>query len=117
MRICRGSTRFVIVIWGFAIKLPYITKGFKTLLLGLLGNMQEVQFNTLKDKRLCPVLCYLPCGLCLVMPECRILTEAEYSPEVYERISYAPGFPEPKATSFGWLDGRIVAVDYGDHGQ
>lgn len=68
---------------------------------------------------LCPVLWVSPGGLVLIMRSAVPLSEM-MSPEEYEdaveRWDYMPGDDscpfEPKASDWGWYEGRRVALDY-----
>jgi hypothetical protein len=70
---------------------------------------------------LCPVLCCTPAGTALLMPAARPLTEKER-----DHLMATKGFPdwdymppddegqpfEWKPSDWGWLHGRLVALDY-----
>lgn len=134
MRVCRaGVTRIVILIGPWAIKLPRFGYGWALGLRGLLCNMQERDFASTGWPELCPVLWSGWGGWVLVMRRARELTETEWERFDYdafvrrhesdwdidvgslEQIYRADGYVpvECKADSFGILDGRIVALDYG----
>lgn len=116
-----GVTREVILTRSFAIKVPKLTYGWRLFLRGLLANMQERQFWTTRDHRLCPVVWSLPGGWLVVMMRAREMADAEWALFDAERFCGTPDDcefemivpAEPKQDSFGWLDGRVVAVDYG----
>jgi hypothetical protein len=86
---------------------------------GLLANLQETAFSELDWPELCPVVFALPLGLLVVMPRARLCPPAYLDdPRAFEPLLYpvhgqyaVPA--EPKPSSFGLLDGRVVAVDYG----
>lgn len=110
----RGITREVIVVGRLAFKLPSI-RSWKCFLQGLVANIKEREHSQLKNKRLCPVLFYLPGGLLVVQRRVKVLTEKEA--ESFDLIGIsaeARVWVEPKASSFGWLDGIVVAIDYGN---
>lgn len=110
-----GATRWVFLVGRLAIKVPRPTQ-WRLFLCGLLSNMQERQFSRTGWPELCPVLASLPGGWLVVMPRCRPLTDLQFENfDTREFISRSDGqIPvEEKQCSFGWLDGRIVAVDYG----
>lgn len=121
----RGVTRTVLLTRRWAIKIPGcwnrgLRHWWRHLLLGLLANMQEVEFSRTDWPELCPVRYYLPGGWLVVMPRLRILTESEFAEADYGALVHRPGYEVPaeaKADSFGWLNGRIVAVDYGGGGR
>jgi hypothetical protein len=112
--ITKGCTRLVVLIGPWAFKLPRFDLGWKMGLHGLLANMQEHDFAP-TDPLACPVSFYLPGGWLSVMPRCIPLTDEEWD-DVQHRC---PGsfLPIPveyrKRDSFGTLNGRVVAVDYG----
>ncbi len=113
-----GATRHVILIGRWAIKLPRLNHGWKGFLCGLMCNMQEAEFATLDDPRLCPVLGSIPGGWLVVMRRARVMTPAEFARLDWPHfVAGRPGqtvIPaEHKADSFGWLDDRVVAIDYG----
>lgn len=120
MRIERGATRIVILTRRWAIKLPTPVYGWRNFLYGLLANMQERMFARTGWPELCPVLFSLPGGWIVVMPRCEPYPPAgEWTdpPEQWwrgftEREDYVVPV-EHKADSLGYLNGRIVAVDYG----
>jgi hypothetical protein len=116
----QGVTRTVLLIGPYAIKLPCLHYGWRNFLQGLLANMQERQWATMNLPILCPIVFSLPGGFLNVMPRCRILTDAEW--QDYAEMAISPeeergDFVVPvehKSDSYGWLNGRIVAVDYGN---
>lgn len=124
-----GCTRFVFLTKNYAVKVPQFKYEWRHFLLGLLANMQEVTFSKTKDDRLCPVRFYIPGGWLLIMPRCTPITEdvffdldvtkfwpnesEDYHPKnECERANYNVPV-ENKQDSFGWLNGKIVAIDYG----
>lgn len=124
MEIKGGCTRHCLLIGNYAIKIPRLNYGWQLFLRGLLGNMQEVHFNTMKDDRMAPVIFNIPGGWLIVMPRCKELTLAEY--EDVDRKMFDSNYchetqeftkcrvpAESKASSFGWYNGKIVAIDYG----
>ena len=120
MVILKGATRWVFLVGPWAIKVPYVkygryeNTGFRSFLYGLLANDQEARFSKLSPK-LCPVVFHHPFGLLLVMKRTKPLpvelTEEEYQAFINEADAVLP--VENKPDSFGLLDGKIVAVDYG----
>jgi hypothetical protein len=82
--------------------------------------MQERQFARCGWPELCPVLFSLPGGWLVVMRRAQVLTDSEWLQldeaalmELINRDDYILPV-ELKSDSFGWLDGRLVAVDYGN---
>jgi hypothetical protein len=112
----RGVTRRVFLFGRWAIKVPAPWR-WQTFLWGLLANMQERAFAAAGWPELAPVLWADRWGFVLVMPRLTPLTDAEF-----ETFDYA-GFVnrsdgsvvpvEEKSDSFGRLNRRIVAIDYG----
>lgn len=122
-RIARGVTRRVLLIGQYALKVPNPAE-WRLFLLGLLANMQEAIFAKARWPELCPVVWSLPGGFLVVMRRARVLTDDEFEEHealIRRWIFGGPGEEnerfvpaEPKSDSFGWLDGRLVAVDYGN---
>lgn len=124
-----GVTRTVVLTRRWAIKLPCLVYGWRMFLYGFLANMQEVAWSGC-DERLCPVRFSLPGGALIVMPRCERLTDEEFVSEVLPEwgqvldgetgapLPYSLDLPvEMKSCSFGRLNGRLVAVDYGGCGR
>lgn len=79
--------------------------------------MQEVTFSRAKWPELCPVTFHLPLGLLVVMPKVDVLTDDEFLAMDIDAFVETPDYYVPiekKANSLGWLNGRIVAIDYGN---
>ena len=115
VRCLRGATRIVLLVGGYAVKVP-LPQTWRTFLNGLLANMQEREFSRTGWPELCPVVGSLPGGWLVVMRRTEPLTCYEYNVfDTREFIERSDGVipVEEKQDSFGWLDGRIVAVDYG----
>lgn len=113
----QGVTREVFLTRRYAIKIPKLIYGWHKFLCGLLANMQERAFAHANLPELCPVVFSIPGGWLLVMRRAEHLTDAEWSvfdaKKFCEREEYlVPA--EWKQDSFGKLDGRIVAIDYGN---
>jgi hypothetical protein len=118
-----GSSRCVIVAYKYALKVPVVWS-WRRFLYGLLANLQEVRFSRMKTRVLCPVLFYLPGGFLNIMPKCVPVMDNSDDEEFNDALNYIwrmsdedgvdyRNIVEPKASSLGKLDGRIVAVDYG----
>lgn len=117
VKIKKGSTRWVILTKRYAVKVPSLYS-WTNFLWGLLANMQEVRFSKVEafSDKVCPVLFSIPLGFLLIMPKVKILTGPEFLAFNAEGfLMCEEGFipAEIKRDSFGWLDGRIVAIDYG----
>lgn len=114
----KGSAREVFLIGRWAIKVPRV-HSWETFLWGLLSNIQEAEFGRCGWPELCPVVWRIRGGFMVVMPRVQILTEAEFDEGEIGGIvdaANAAGRCVPaefKPDSWGRLDGRIVAVDYG----
>lgn len=111
-----GATRAVLLVGRYAIKIPSATT-WKLFLLGLVANMQEVEFSMTGWPELCPVLWSVPGGLLVVMRRAQPITQEEFDaiqfPEWQDKGDYYVPI-EAKRANMGRLDGRIVAVDYGN---
>jgi len=115
-RIAYGCTRTVFLIGPWAIKIPSVVE-WRLFLLGLLANMQERIFSRTDWPELCPVLWSLPGGWLVVMRRAKELTREEYDQTDFSQWIIRDDYvipAEPKMDSFGWLDGKLVAVDYGN---
>lgn len=116
--ITTGATRNVLLVGKYAIKFPS-TFSYRNFLQGILANQQEYQFSKIKDfqHKLCPVLFRLPTFLIIVMPRVRVLRPNELSKQfLSEFIRINDSWTihaETKYSSFGWLNSRLVAIDYG----
>ena len=111
----RGCMRIVFLVGPYAIKIP-TNDTWRLFLRGLLGNMQEVTFSLCGWEELCPVVFSVRGGWLIVMPRCRPLTRDEWFSLDFKNFREKEDrcIPvEEKMDSFGVLDGRIVAVDYG----
>jgi hypothetical protein len=110
----QGASRMVLLVGPYALKFPTV-KRWELFLHGLLSNMQEAKFSATNWPELCPVLFALPGGLLVVMPRCTTLSE-KLTREEYQAFTDRPDYVIPaenKADSFGYMNGRLVAVDYG----
>lgn len=109
-----GATRFVVLTRKRAYKVPRFTS-WRLFLNGLLANMQEAEWSGFDD-RLCPVQFSLPGGFLTVMRKAEPVTIDQWSSVDIERYMSHDSAVLPvehKISSFGWLDSRLVAVDYG----
>ena len=110
-----GTTRVVLLLGTFAIKIPRFSS-WKLFLSGLLANMQEREFGATRWPQLCPVIGSLPGGWLVVMKRAEPLTYAEWQDFDVEKWRTQSTYIVPvenKWDSFGRVDGRIVAIDYG----
>lgn len=114
-----GATRAVFLTKRYVFKIPF-APSWKHLLLGLVANMQEVDFSAAGWPELCPVVWSIPGGLLVVMRRAQPLTEEQWStfePTIANGWLVGDDYYvpcEPKIDSFGMLDGKIVALDYGN---
>ena len=112
----QGSTRNVFLTERYAIKVPRLVE-WKLFLHGLLANMQEANFwKNLKSDRLCPVLFAAPGGFLVVMARAAEFSRSDHEELDYDAFVDAGDWIVPvedKQDSFGWHDGRVVAIDYG----
>lgn len=111
-----GVTRTVVLVGRWALKFPSMCE-WRLFLLGLLANMQEARFSRAELPELCPVLWSIPGGWLIVMPRVREMTSDEFESfdvgAFINKETYVVPV-ERKPDSFGWLDGRVVAIDYGN---
>lgn len=114
----QGATRVVICAGPYAFKLPTPLSGWRNFLFGLLGNMQERAFSVLDG--CCPVVASIPGGWLLVARRARVMTEDEFGAFDVEKFCEREGYiipAEHKSDSFGYINGAVVAVDYGGFGR
>jgi hypothetical protein len=115
MRVARGATRLVILTQNYALKVPSI-ESWELFLCGLLSNMSEKIWSGFAPQ-LCPVLWSIPGGFLNVMPRVdtlsRCLKEDIYEEHFGNKEDYTLEFVENKPHHFGYYQGRLVAVDYG----
>lgn len=112
----RGCTRTVFLVGRWAIKIP-TNNSWKLFLTGFLCNMQEAMYGKSTMAGFCPVKFCFPGGWFLVMYRTRPLSNKEWEEFDYEKFIYRGNYcipVEDKRSSFGVLDGEIVAIDYGD---
>ena len=133
----RGVTRTVFLVWHWAIKVPAFrpiggrhgirgrVAGFAT---GYLANLSEQTWSSYRpwSEGVAPVLRSWLWGVIQVYPRCDPVDQTDW---VYDgdpiaidsgwrykgKVPLPVLYPEPgdfKADNFGWLDGRIVRVDY-----
>lgn len=118
MRRAFGTHRTVYLVGRWAIKRPVFVE-WRLFLLGLLANMQEAWFSRMQWPELCPVVFACWGGFFIVMRRAERLSRSDF--ESFSEMKYLSFIDrqeyrvpvENKLDSFGWLDGRIVAVDYG----
>lgn len=113
LKVSRGVFRCVFLTGNYAVKVPR----FKNFFEGLRCNRWEremwffwrPQFGW---ENLCPILFADPLGLLVVMPRAK-------QPVTFEDVvnSFPDNYPditaETKPEDFGWLNGKLLALDYG----
>lgn len=111
----KGCYRSVILIGKYAIKIPTFTE-WRLFLHGLLSNIKEKKlWKYTHDIQLCPVLWSCPGGFLNIAERVIEVTRDEWQeiPREY-LLKISMGFPvEQKPESFGWMNGRLVILDYG----
>lgn len=123
-QLARGANRTVLLTNKWAIKFPgRYNLGWRniwsSILRGLLCNMQEKAFSDCKMDKICPVRFYMPGGFFIIMPRASPISDQEWQniKTYFYRYSQTQNMCIPvecKRDSFGVLDGRVVALDYGD---
>jgi hypothetical protein len=106
-----GRNRWVLLTRRYAFKFPTLAS-WRDFLFGLLNNQNEAA-NCHRDGA-CPVLWACPGGWLLVMPRCVTMDEDIFA--LFDSVAWAKRTGlrvEHKPDSFGFHQGRIVAVDYG----
>jgi len=111
-----GSTRVVLLVGKYAFKFPTYIE-WRLFLLGLLANMQEVKWSEMSD-RLCPVVWRGWGGFLVIMRRAEPISLDQFfsitEEWLYDDKAECVLPVEIKQCSFGVLDGKIVAVDYGN---
>lgn len=113
-----GTTRAVLLIGQYAIKVPSFVE-WRLFLYGLLGNMQEVVFwKGLPTSRsmMCPVLFSIPGGFLIIMRRAESVSVEEFLEKSQKWFNEARNLSIPvenKVDSWGRINNKIVAVDYG----
>lgn len=110
-----GVTRLVILTKNYAFKIPNFLNGWRMFLHGLICNMHEKMWSNTKWEQLCPIVFAAWGGWLVVMKRARPLTDEEWDKFDCEAFVKEPNLlpVETKKCSFGVLNGKIVAVDYG----
>lgn len=81
-----------------------------------MANMQEREFASTEWPELCPVYLSARGGWLLVMPRCQPLEDG-LTNDQYEAFVEHDDYRVPvehKRDSFGYFNGRLVAIDYGN---
>lgn len=99
----KGATRYAIIYYNkYAIKIPYLGR-WKNFLLGVLANIQEKEFTTLKNDNLCPVIFSSWGSFINMMSHCHPITIEEFN-SVLSNDDFVNLPVEKKITSFGKLN-------------
>jgi hypothetical protein len=111
---CRGVTRTVFLVGRWAVKVPRLSSHddgvggvFWSLCRGLLANLSERRHS--HTSGVCPVLWSLA-GVVNVYPRC-LPVEHEPTEQEYTDTGYF-GPADKKQANVGYLDGRLVFLDY-----
>lgn len=110
----QGCTRLVIEFRNFVVKVPNFTYSWLHFLCGLVANINEARTWKWHERKdlLCPILWASWGGWFLVMRKVRVLTIDEYAAaNLEDHFTHFPG--DNKANSYGYLDNKIVKIDYG----
>ena len=117
----KGATRWVICLGRYAFKLPSL-HSYTDFLGGLRSNVFEYKtYEYAKEgafpiDKFCPIVFSLPLGLLNVMRRAAVMKNEEFKHFKVEKFCNMGDYVIPvehKSDSFGWLNGRIVAIDYG----
>ena len=71
----------------------------------------------LSTDKLCPILFGLPGGWMNIMKKARVMTDEEFLNFEWEKFcvinkhAYIPG--EAKPDCYGWIDDKVVVIDFG----
>lgn len=115
--ISHGTTREVLCLGAYAIK---IGKGKRGRCCNLFEAALWMRTTEARRKMLCPILATMSFGVALLMQRAKPPSEEEKT-----HLIHTDGFPdwdyvppdetapfEYKASDWGWLEGRLVALDY-----
>ena len=111
-----GCNRIVFLTKRYAFKVPNC-RNFFQFCWGLIDNMHERRVWKAGHAGICPLVFSIPGGFLNVMPRARVMTEEEFAS--FDSVAFRNRgdywlTAEDKASSFGWLNGEIVALDYGN---
>lgn len=108
-----GANRIVLLTRRYAIKLPR-AGNVRLFLYGLLNNINEAKSSHQPGR--CPVVARLPFGLAIVMPRVVPISRSQWPNtriDAAELCRSQSICAELKPDSFGWLEDKLVVVDYG----
>lgn len=106
-----GVTRMCFLVGDYAVKIPSL-RSWGRFLCGLLNNSHEAHWSG-KIEGVCPVLFSMPGGWFNVMPRCGTVPGYCDAVAVILDDPILKEWVEPKSSSFGYLRGVVVAVDFG----
>lgn len=113
-----GCHRNVLLVGRYALKTPVMNGALRWWVRGWLVNLDEAeQWRSTQDPGLCPVL-FSFFGLVNVQPRCDEAGDVREYEVTRARAAFEARrghecTAEPFAKSYGRLDGRVVAFDYG----
>lgn len=115
----KGCTRWVICIDNVAFKFPALTN-WRMFNLGRKANIKEWERSWLSDQRIsyAKTLLCVRGGLLNIQQRAKMFSRSEWLDRAGDIIIVKDVmFPhvEMKMDSFGYINGKIVAVDYGGH--
>ena len=128
VQLLKGGERWVLIFFNWAIKVPQL-KYWRS---GLQQNRNEIDWwQRTFDKRLCPILKTLFSNCIVIMKRAEPMQEDQFRnhfpdhdscisladnidayPNSEIQTSYLPC--EYKPDSFGFIDGKVVIIDYGN---
>jgi hypothetical protein len=118
VKLKKGTSRLVVLIFGVVIKFPRVYKKYKghrqkMFITGLLGNLNERLWYKNGNKSLFPKLYFVaPFGLFAIHQRVEELTEEEWKTfQFYPRFENCP--KDLKPSNFGKIGDKIVMIDYG----
>jgi hypothetical protein len=117
MKICKGTSRIVLLIGNLAIKIPRLSNGRRFFVIGMLGNVNEAKYffrDYNRDRRLAEVLFCFPFGLFSINKRYDIINDIEdvnIGGLGAENLDYYSG----NCKNLGRDDkGNIKILDYGN---
>ncbi len=107
----RGITREVLLIGNYAFKLPSF-RSWYLFLEGLQCNMQETDRQRCSE-HFCPIIFRIPGGFLNIMPRATETTLTDDEFVKFRELNELHVYVEGKDCSFGIINGKLMAVDYG----
>ena len=117
--IIKGTNRVILPLGKYVIKFPNITSGHLLFLHGCLANYRErwfcKKFKDIEEPRfysmVCPSLFCSWFGLIQVQKRAQVLTRELTKSEI---LRFKDVCTDMKRENFGYYNGRLVCIDYGD---